>query len=315
MGESDLQSQPQRSVVPLPNPDRLGIDTLIYFWERTWGARIPWNEGLLSQIQQGHMAANFPLDPNHPVRNEGRVPVLYVPSLLSDVNKIAWTRAFLGWAHRCVVTKDPERAMTPHTDLVRFLLETYASQGVPAAKPLSERGQGIPVYAAGTEIRTGSGGLITSDWGKKVASGIFVGCKDSESDKGDRVESLFNISFWAKEGAIDWNWLGLETLGKERTADSLAVAMEWMCFKISERDTVNCLLDSPWPCAMAVLRTLQMCEPNDLSVLQMPPTFPWCGATLKLEGNSLKNADLELRLPCDGRKGMCVHLHWYSGGE
>ena len=31
LGESDLQSQPKRSVVPLPNPDRLGIDTLIYF--------------------------------------------------------------------------------------------------------------------------------------------------------------------------------------------------------------------------------------------------------------------------------------------
>ena len=39
--------------------------------------------------------------------------------------------------------------------------------------------------------------------GKKVASGIFVGSKDSESDKGDRIESLFNISFWAKEGAIE----------------------------------------------------------------------------------------------------------------
>ena len=60
------------------------------------------------------MAANFPLDPKRPVKNEGRVPVLDVPSLLSDVNKIAWTRAFLGWAYRCVVTKDPERAMIPH---------------------------------------------------------------------------------------------------------------------------------------------------------------------------------------------------------
>ena len=42
---------------------------------------------------------------------------------------------------------------------------------------------------------------MTSDWGnkvfveagKRVVSGIFVGCKDSESDKGDRIESLFNI--------------------------------------------------------------------------------------------------------------------------
>ena len=59
LGEQDLQSQPKRSVVPLPNPDVLGIDTLIYFWEKTWGARIPWNEGLRRQIEQGHMAANF----------------------------------------------------------------------------------------------------------------------------------------------------------------------------------------------------------------------------------------------------------------
>ena len=69
LAESDLQSQPKRSEVPLPNPDKWGIDTLIYFWERTWGARIPWNEGLRSQIQQGRMAANFPLDPNYPVKN------------------------------------------------------------------------------------------------------------------------------------------------------------------------------------------------------------------------------------------------------
>ena len=42
LAESDLQSQPKRSEVPLLNPDKLGIDTLIYFWERTWGARVPW---------------------------------------------------------------------------------------------------------------------------------------------------------------------------------------------------------------------------------------------------------------------------------
>ena len=52
----------------------------------------PRNEGLRTQIGQGNMAANYPLDPNHPVRREGRVPVLAVPTLLSDVNKIAWMR-------------------------------------------------------------------------------------------------------------------------------------------------------------------------------------------------------------------------------
>ena len=103
----------------------------------------------------------------------------------------------------------------------------------------------------------------------------------------DRVESLFNISFWTKEGAIDWNWLGLDTPGKEREADSLAVAMEWKCYKIAERALVDFFVDSPWVCSMSVLRVLQMCEADDLSVLQMPKTCPWCDHVLKLEGMSL----------------------------
>ena len=60
-------------------------------------------------------------------------------SYLSDANKIAWVRAFLGWA--------------------------YSRVSVKGAKPLSEVGQGIPVYAGGQEIRTGREGLMTSDWG------------------------------------------------------------------------------------------------------------------------------------------------------
>ena len=166
---------------------------------------------------------------------------------------------------------------------------------VQVAKPLSECGQGIPVYAAGAEIRTGSDGLMTSDWGneifieaaKKVAPGIFVNVGDNKSDRGDRVESLFNISFWIKERAIDWSWLGLETPGKEREADSLAVAIEWQCFKISERALIDFFMDVPWSAAMAVLRVLQMCEEDDLNILQMPKTCPWCNHALKLEGMSL----------------------------
>ena len=218
LGETDLQGQPKRTVVPLPNPEALGIDTLIYFWEKTWGARIPWNEGLRAQIEMGNLGANHHLDPDNPVQKEGRVPMLTVPTLLSDVNKIAWMRAFLGWAYRCVKTHSPEGAMPPHSDLVHFIVDLYACVSVPVAKPLSECGQGIPVYAAGTEIRTGSEGLKTSDWGndifieaaKSVSPGIFVNVRDNKSDRGDRTESLFNISFWTKEGAIDWSWLGLD---------------------------------------------------------------------------------------------------------
>ena len=250
------------------------------------------------------MAAHYQLNPNHPVKGEGRVPVLHVPTLLSDVNKIAWTRAFLGWAYRCVVTKDPKRAMAPHSHLVHFLLEMYASQGVPVAKLLSECGQGIPVYAAGTEVRTGTEGLMTSDWGnktfvqagKKVASGIFVGCGDNESDKRDRIESL-------RSNSLQMAWTGYT--GKERTADALVVAMEWMCYKISEKELIDCLLDSAWPCAIAVLRTLQMCEPSDTSVLQMPKV--WCDAQVGWQ--FAVHADLELCLSYDHRKGLRLYLH------
>ena len=223
------------------------------------------------------------------------MPMLEVPSLLSDVNKIAWMRAFLGWAYRCVKNKSPEGVMPPHSDLVHFIAELFASLTVAVAKPLSECGQGIPAYAAGAEIRTGSDGLMTSDWGneifieaaKKVAPGLFVNVGDSKSDRGDRVEALFNISFWVKERAIDWNWLGLDSPGKEREADSLAVAIEWRCFKISEKDLIDFFMDAPWVCAMSVLRVLQMCEEDDLNILQMPKTCPWCDHVLKLEGMSL----------------------------
>ena len=109
-----MQDRPRRCEVPLPDTDKLGIDTLIYFLEGTWGARIPWNEGLRDQNDQGNMAQAYHIDPAHPVKGEGRVPVLTVPTLLSDANKIAWMRAFLGWAYHCVVTKDPNRAMTPY---------------------------------------------------------------------------------------------------------------------------------------------------------------------------------------------------------
>ena len=88
-----------------------------------------------------------------------------------------------------MITKTPEREMSPHSDLVHFLIELYASQGVASAKPLSECGQGIL--------------MMTSDWGNKVfieaakgvSPGIFANCADSESDKGDRIESLFKIRF------------------------------------------------------------------------------------------------------------------------
>ena len=270
LGKSDLQSQPKRSVVPLPNPDKLGIDTLIYFWEKTWGARIPWNEGLRSLIVSARShGSQLPVDPSRPVKNEGRVPVLYVPVSIVRCQQDRLDKGFLG-------------------------------MGIPLRR---HQGPGRNLTGA-----TRSSSKRARRW---CLGSLWDAGRDSESDKGNRIESLFNISFWAKEGAIDWNWLGLETPGKERTTDSLAVAME-----IAERNLVNCLLDSPWPCAMAVLRVLQMCEPNDLSVLQMPSTCPWCGATLKLDGNSLYMQIWNYACHVTAAKAcVCCHLHWYPGGK
>ena len=44
---------------------------------------------------------------------------------------------------------------------------------------------------------------------------------------GGRVESIFNISFWAKEQAIGWERLGLP-LAKERQTDELLVAKKFL---------------------------------------------------------------------------------------
>ena len=88
LGEAELQTRPKLTEVPLPNSEALGIDTLIYFWEKTWSARIPWNEGLRTQILEGNLGATYPLDPDHPVAKEGRVPMLEVPSLRTGYSSL-----------------------------------------------------------------------------------------------------------------------------------------------------------------------------------------------------------------------------------
>ena len=64
------------------------------------------------------------------------------------------------------------------------------------------------MYAAGKEIRAGDEGICASDWGNKTfvaaaqtkASGLLTTASEkSESDMGDRIESVFNTSFWAKD--------------------------------------------------------------------------------------------------------------------
>ena len=111
---------------------------------------------------------------------------------------------------------DPQADMSEHSGLIHFLTEMYSRVSVKGAKPMSECGQGIPVYAGGKEIRTGREGLMTSDWGnklfltagKRVADSLFTGASSkSESDLGDRMESDFNLSFGRrKEHSIGHGW-------------------------------------------------------------------------------------------------------------
>ena len=53
------------------------------------------------------------------------IPHMEPISYLSDANKIAWVRAFLGWAYKAVMIQevDPQVDMCEHTGMVHFLLE------------------------------------------------------------------------------------------------------------------------------------------------------------------------------------------------
>ena len=133
----------------------------------------------------------------------------------------------------CAITGDPSRAAADHDNLIEYVKELYSGQGIRPAKPLFECGQGLPVHAAGNEIRTGQEGVTTSEWGnqvfvdavKKVAKDLFPNAGSDLSKLGDKVESIFDISFGVRVQAIGWGWLRI-TPAKERQADELVVALE-----------------------------------------------------------------------------------------
>ena len=136
---------------------------------------------------------------------------------------------------------------------------------------------------------------MTSDWGnplfiaagRKIVDSLFTGASSKkESDLGDRMESAFNLSFWEKEGAFDWSWLGLD-LVNERMTEELLVSLEWSCYKESETQLIQTFLDISWPCAAAALRLLQMCHLCDNGILQLPLTCPWCSSPVTVHGYSL----------------------------
>ena len=296
LAESRHSKRSPKTRVERPDPSQLGIERLIMMVDRSTGDRIPWNTGVKQEMEKGALGVRY-ARANATSEDKKVIPHMEPISYLSDANKIAWIRAFLAWAYKAVMIQDvdPQVDMCEHTGMVHFLTEMYTRIGVKGAKPLSEIGQGIPIYASGQEIRTGREGLMTSDWGnklfimagKKIVDSLFTGASSkSESDLGDRMESAFNLSFWEKEGAFDWSWLGLD-LVSERLAEDLLVSLEWQCYKESEQQLVHTFLDIPWPCAAAALRLLQMCDLCDSGLLQLPSKCPWCSATVTVTGHSL----------------------------
>ena len=146
--------------------------------------------------------------------------------------------------------------------------------------------------------RTGREGLMASDWGnelfveagKKIVDSLFVGASTkSLSDLGDRIECAFNLSFWEKEGAFDWSWLGLDLVNEK---------------------LVQTFLDIPWLCAAAALRLLQMCDLCDNGLLQLPAKCPWCSAQVTMNGYSLYMQLINYTAP-QGWRLLCGHV--YSG--
>ena len=286
-----------RTRVERPSSEQLGMDALIMIVDRSTGDRIPWNTGVKQELERGTYAVGY--ERENAIPGDKKVILHMQPiSYLSDANKIAWIRAFLGWAYKAVMIQDvnPQVDMSVHTGMVHFLNEMYSRVSVKGAKPLSEIGQGIPVYAAGQEIRTGREGLMTSDWGnplfiaagRKIVDSLFTGASSKkESDLGDRMESAFNLGFWEKEGAFDWSWLGLD-LVNERMTEELLVSLEWSCYhRESEAQLIQTFLDISWPCAAAALRLLQMCDLCDNGTMQLPSTCPWCSSQVTVHGYSL----------------------------
>ena len=57
---------------------------------------------------------------------------------------------------------------------------------------------------------------------------------------------------------------------------------------------IDFFMDAPWSASMAVLRVLQMCEEDDLNILQMPKTCPWCSSCFEAGRHVVVHADLHL---------------------
>ena len=194
LAESRHSKRSPRTRVERPGPSQLGIERLIMMVDRSTGDRIPWNTGVKQEMEKGAYGMKCARMDAKP-EDKKVIPHMEPISYLSDANKIAWIRAFLGWAYKAMMIQDvnPQVDMCEHTGIVHFLLELYTRISVKGAKPLSEIGQGIPVYAAGQEIRTGREGLMTSDWGNK----LFV-----DAGRRSSIPSL-----WAPARKVNLTWV------------------------------------------------------------------------------------------------------------
>ena len=77
------------------------------------------------------------------------------------------------------------------------------------------------------------------------------------------------------------------------------------CYRVSEKYLLSSILDYPWVCSMAMMRTLQMCELTEENVLQMSSECPWCFKTFSVQTNwDLYKAHLN-------RCQLRAHLRWH----
>ena len=78
--------------------------------------------------------------------------------------------------------------------------------------------------------------------------------------------------------------------------------------RIPQREPPQKLLRAPRPCAMAMTRTLHMCELTDKAVLQMPRTCPWCQNDVAITTWSLYS-QIIVHFDHLTSWGSCVHTY------
>ena len=95
LAESRHSKRSPRTRVERPDPSQLGIERLIMMVDRSTGDRIPWNTGVKQEMEKGAYGVKYARMDAKP-EDKKVIPHMEPISYLSDTNKIAWIRAFLG---------------------------------------------------------------------------------------------------------------------------------------------------------------------------------------------------------------------------